>query len=489
MGYSYTEKRYNVMGLTSLSEFASIRGGVNGKCQDVYFVRAVGAGESFVRDVADMERELTRRMAAGQVVYDRAGDFPRSIPMEEIQAYTACYDAWNGSGRKVLSTKVLGEASGLGELLGTACQKTMDLYRQSHAGISNSMERNFGSKLLYWADTLAGEHLRQWTPGQSMKFAAQGIIKEQEYLFCYFLTLLGIDVLLLQNERDIDAKLNGLHLSAALILGEKRAVPLEAYEKEKYLPSGGGQEERPIRVTIPPRAGKRSSSAAGQTEIARPAPSGQRRPAPQQSVTGSSAASAGRSAGAVRELTFEELALKASSVVMIALHDAGGEVVGTGSGIMIGPGGYILTNHHVARGGRFYSVRIENDDKVYKTDEIIKYNQVLDLAVIRINRQLQPLPVYQGGRQLVRGQKVVAIGSPLGLFNSVSDGIIAGFRKIRDVDMIQFTAPISSGSSGGAVLNMYGEVIGVSTAGFDDGQNINLAVGYEFINTFTRGVR
>ena len=54
MGYSYTEKRYNVMGLTSLSEFASIRGGVNGKCQDVYFVRAVGAGESFVRDVADM---------------------------------------------------------------------------------------------------------------------------------------------------------------------------------------------------------------------------------------------------------------------------------------------------------------------------------------------------------------------------------------------------------------------------------------------------
>ena len=83
---------------------------------------------------------------------------------------------------------------------------------------------------------------------------------------------------------------------------------------------------------------------------------------------------------------------------------------------------------------------------------------------------------------------MVAIGSPLGLFNSISDGIIAGFRTIDRVDMIQFTAPISHGSSGGAVLNMYGEVIGISTAGFDDGQNINLAMGYECIRMFAKGI-
>ena len=88
---------------------------------------------------------------------------------------------------------------------------------------------------------------------------------------------------------------------------------------------------------------------------------------------------------------------------------------------------------------------------------------------------------------MARGQRVVAIGSPLGLFNSVSDGIISGFRMIEDVEMIQFTAPISNGSSGGAVLNMYGEVIGISTAGFDNGQNINLAVGYGYIQNFVRG--
>lgn len=99
-----------------------------------------------------------------------------------------------------------------------------------------------------------------------------------------------------------------------------------------------------------------------------------------------------------------------------------------------------------------------------------------------------PLPIYRGTKPLVRGQKVVAIGSPEGLFNTVSDGIISAFRTIDGVNMIQFTAPISSGSSGGAVLNMYGEVIGISTSGIDDGQNINFAVGYDIILNFARGI-
>ena len=189
------------------------------------------------------------------------------------------------------------------------------------------------------------------------------------------------------------------------------------------------------------------------------------------------------------EKSFEQLAQLASSVVLIAVHDMDGDIIGTGSGIMIGKNGFILTNNHVASGGRFYSVRIEDDEEVYTTTEVIKYNSITDLAVIRINRVLNPIPIYDGKKKLVRGQKVVAIGSPLGLFNSVSDGIISGFRNINDVDMIQFTAPISHGSSGGAVLNMYGEVIGISTAGIDSGQNINLAIGYENIRMFTTGFR
>ena len=118
------------------------------------------------------------------------------------------------------------------------------------------------------------------------------------------------------------------------------------------------------------------------------------------------------------------------------------------------------------------------DRLTYRSKEIIKYNQVLDLAVIRIDRALDPLPIYHGP-QLSRGQKVVAIGSPLGYFNSVSDGIISGIRVLDDVQMIQYTAPGAPGSSGGALLNMYGEVIGIVSASSRGSQGINWAEGTE----------
>lgn len=269
---------------------------------------------------------------------------------------------------------------------------------------------------------------------------------------------------------------------------------------------------QPVRVTIPPRR-DRKPAASGQPSCGNPGAAAQ----PSHPNAGISSAqpphrnagtavtqppvritvpqrtpkvSAGGGSGAARtELSFEQLAQLASSVVMIMVHDKKGEPFASGSGIMIGRKGYIVTNNHVLSDGCFYSVRIENDDNCYQTDQIVKYNHLFDLAVIRIDRQLNPLPIYSGPQKLVRGQKVVAIGSPMGLFNSVSDGIIAGFRTMEDVDMIQFTAPISPGSSGGAVLNMYGEVVGISTMHLADAQNLNMAVGYEFINLFTQGFR
>ena len=230
----------------------------------------------------------------------------------------------------------------------------------------------------------------------------------------------------------------------------------------------------PVQIRIPPRAPRNHDSGSAQNSIQIQNGMQDRGSAPR---------------GARAEMSFEQLAQLASSVVMIMVHDKKGEQFASGSGIMIGRKGYILTNNHVLSEGSFFTVRMENDDQCYRADQIIKYNQLLDLAVIRIDRELVPLPIYNGPQKLVRGQKVVAIGSPLGLFNSVSDGIIAGFRVLDDVDMIQFTAPTSPGSSGGAVLNMYGEVIGISTAGAPGAQGINWAVGYEFINLFTQGFR
>lgn len=501
MEYHYIEKRYNVMGLASIEAFAGVKGGMNGNCKDVYFLRVTGADQTFSRDVEYMDETQTDRMLRGQGIYNRIGTFPKNIGAELAARYMGCYQNWLNANREKLFTIKLDEESGVGELLGASCKKVLETYHACNKKLTESIEKNFVVKMLYWLDELAYEYLKEWNPKQSMKFVAQGVTKEQEYFFCYFLTLLGIDVLLLQNEADIDEKMEALHLSGQIALGEKKAVALETYDSQKYViqkesvgavSQGSGQvrteagNQRP-RVVIPPGRHGTSGSAGPNTG------SGAVRGAEQNTASGGfSQQDSGRTAPpatgrADRELDFEELALRASSVVMIAIHDDKGDIIGSGSGIMIGRDGYILTNNHVARGGRYYSVRIENDEGMYKTNEIIKYNSLLDLAVIRIDRKLQPLPIYRGRKPLVRGQKVVAIGSPLGLFNSVSDGIISGFRRVNDVDMIQFTAPTSHGSSGGAVLNMYGEVIGVSTAGIEEGQNINLAVGYEFINTFIKG--
>ncbi len=185
-----------------------------------------------------------------------------------------------------------------------------------------------------------------------------------------------------------------------------------------------------------------------------------------------------------QELSYEALAALASSVVMILIKDRWGKTVGSGSGIMVGVEGYILTNHHVIAEGASFEVKIENEDRSYPTQAIIKRNRSMDLALIRIERKLSPLFICRDRTPPVRGQRVVAIGSPMGLFNTVSDGIVSGIRTIDDLDMIQFTAPISGGSSGGALLNMYGEVIGLCTAGIDKGQNLNLAVGAEYIRAF-----
>ena len=74
------------------------------------------------------------------------------------------------------------------------------------------------------------------------------------------------------------------------------------------------------------------------------------------------------------------------------------------------------------------------------------------------------------------GQKVIAIGSPQGLENTVSDGILSGVRDYKSIRYLQITAPISPGSSGGPVLNESGKMVGVATFQFEKGQNLNFAV-------------
>ena len=465
--------RHNVMQINSIDTFLGIKGGYNHAYRDVYFVRALGENQGLADTVCQADKRMGIEMSKNKLWYVRLQSLPQLCKAEDVSFYSGAYDVWKQGGkinlRHMMSPGILQNviSAGLAEVL--------------------AKHRTYGT----------------WNERSCMKIIAEDVTKEQEYLFFYFMTLLGCDVLLLENRKDAEIPQGLKSLSQQLLLGQFGTGKLPEYkpytlkterDAAKDSPANTGQDAKEgrrsnVRVTIPERNRHRNQV---DTNIIQSAPQRTVVDSQPQQTPAASTVSQLR-AGTVSakqessEKTFEELAQLASSIVMIAVHDSRQEVIGTGSGIMIGRAGFILTNDHVVSGGSFFSVRMEDDGQIYTTDEVIKYNYNLDLAVIRISKQLNPLPIYSGTRKLVRGQKVVAIGSPLGLFNSVSDGIISGFRDIRDVNMIQFTAPISPGSSGGAVLNMQGEVIGISTAGIDNGQNINLAVSYKDIRTFARG--
>lgn len=460
--------RHNVMNVNSISAFEGIRGGMNQNCKDVYFIRLVGVNDTLVSDVKEMDRVMAEREKSGSVIYRRFVGLPQIFAPEEMAEYERFYQNWLKQEKAYISTKVLPDNREYADLFSSGLQKVLDIYASAKA-VSPSMEKNFVIKMLYWHDAIFTDTRKQWNPKQSVKIVLSDIVKKQEYLFACLMTFLGCDVLLLQSKGDIAKDEEALEFSKKIILGDFAKISLPEPAKESA-------EEKQKTVTKPVSAVKPAAAAKPVSAV---------KPAAAKPVSAVKPATAAKPV--TSEKTFEQLALLASSVVLIGIYDRNGKIIGSGSGIMIGKDGYILTNNHVARGGSFYSIRIEEDETVYSTDELIKYNSVLDLAVLRISRRLNPLPIYSGKKKLVRGQKVVAIGSPLGLFNSVSDGIISGFRIIDSVDMIQFTAPISHGSSGGALLNMYGEVIGISTAGFDNAQNINLAVGYESIHPFIKG--
>lgn len=510
--------RHNVMTVQTPDTFVNIRGGFSSGRKDVYFVRTLGENQDFLKTFEDLDGRLAGARKSGRIMYVRLKSLPNTLDSQVLESYLAAYDSWKQG--KPIITRIHSSAGVFPAVLDNATRKTVEIYKTASRNVSESMIRNYVIKLWYWMDTYLEEIVKDWSEVQNVKILADNIIKLQEYLFCYFSTLLGCDVLILNNRADISVDEKIRRLSSEIMLGSFGSAVLPEHagcETSHHEDSSEATRNKAVRdnsktAIAPP--GKNHPQTTHQKQSPKPPAGGK---SPEVNGTGNSGRTSDNTCplpekssrqtdkstpqtdmtrqdsktsdeeGTRREKTYEELAQLASSIVMIAIHDSKGESIGTGSGIMIGEKGFILTNCHVIKGGYIFAVRVENDDKVYVTTDVIKYNAVLDLAVIRIERELKPLPVYDGRSNLVRGQKVIAIGSPLGLFNSVSDGIISGFRNIRDVDMIQFTAPISPGSSGGAVLNMYGEVIGISTAGFDSGQNINLAVDYSSIRFFARG--
>ncbi|MBQ3374092.1 MAG: SEL1-like repeat protein [Anaerolineaceae bacterium] len=172
----------------------------------------------------------------------------------------------------------------------------------------------------------------------------------------------------------------------------------------------------------------------------------------------------------------------AESVLMLTCYDNNGNAVSTGSGFLAFEDGIIVTNFHVVN-GQIGAIKANTEDGMYfDINEILCFDQTADVAILKTNAKTRlDLLTLASSSSLEKGSRVVAIGSPLGLLNIVSEGIYSGI-VFDETEYILFTAAISSGSSGGALFNESGEVIGVTATTYTEGQNLNLAVPIENVN-------
>lgn len=186
---------------------------------------------------------------------------------------------------------------------------------------------------------------------------------------------------------------------------------------------------------------------------------------------------------AAAELRFTEdadaIEHAADSVFLLEIYDRNNQKIGVGSGFVAFAPSLLVTNYHVIDGGT-YVIAVSDEHVRYMVSRVCATDKAKDIAILRFDEEnvAEPLEL-DGSSKLKRSQQVVAIGSPAGLMNTVSIGNISAFYKRDGKDWIQFTAPISSGSSGGALLNDEGKVIGITTATYASTQNINMAVKAE----------
>jgi len=165
------------------------------------------------------------------------------------------------------------------------------------------------------------------------------------------------------------------------------------------------------------------------------------------------------------------------AVVSIVMSDKDGNPIAQGSGFIVSKDGDILTNYHVIAEGTSAVVKLP-DGAFYLVDGVLASDKARDIAVIKAHGEhFRTLALGDSDRVQV-GQEVVAIGNPLSLESTVSNGIVSSVRSIDEKGgkYLQITAPISPGSSGGPLFNMAGQVIGVTTMYLKGGENLNFAI-------------
>jgi len=184
-------------------------------------------------------------------------------------------------------------------------------------------------------------------------------------------------------------------------------------------------------------------------------------------------------------LTAAEVFMRVSpAVVHIRTFDLVGRGIGQGSGFIVRQDGFIVTNQHVLANAHTVTVTLADGTR-HTMQRILSQSVTRDVAVIRINATNLPTVTLGDYASVRTGDQILTIGNPLGLQNTISEGLVSSrARIVGGLNYIQISAPISPGSSGGALVDYQARVIGVTTAAFREAQNLNLAIPIDEVLPF-----
>ncbi|MCT4633398.1 MAG: S1C family serine protease [Firmicutes bacterium] len=158
---------------------------------------------------------------------------------------------------------------------------------------------------------------------------------------------------------------------------------------------------------------------------------------------------------------------------------------GIGTGVIVDERGYIITNSHVVNDGEVQNLYVHLYSGEQLTGELIWNDELMDLAIVKVNRSNLPVAELGNSDDLILGEIAVAIGNPLGLSfdRSATAGIISGLNRTVEVtesevfyELIQTDASINPGNSGGPLTNIKGQVIGINTVKVNSGEGLGFAI-------------
>ncbi len=176
----------------------------------------------------------------------------------------------------------------------------------------------------------------------------------------------------------------------------------------------------------------------------------------------------------------------ASAVFYLERYDMDGALMGIGSGFFISRDGLALTNYHVIDGAA-KAIIMMADGTIYDVKGVCGFDKERDLAILQIDGSGFDYLRLGDSDVLTVGDRVYSIGSPFGMLNSLSDGIVSNAgQDVNDAEFIPFSAPISQGSGGGPVLDTRGQVVGVTCLTASHGQTLNFAVPINVAESLSR---